>query len=223
MKIVRAAVLIAVIAVIVCPQALYCAPSPDTLYYEVKLNGPTGDMGVRKMYMKGSYFLTESNITNETYAQMIFRVLKNKDGVFMIHPSNRYAAKYPPGSDRENPAVYLPGPTGDVKVFLSKHKAKKTGTEDVGSKKCDVYTYKEPVTTLDCKLWVDQKTGNPVKLQMKGKGGANSLQTATYVKYQIGASIPDSKFELPKNIPVRPMRTDRKTGAKPEKPAKSTN
>lgn len=193
-------------AALLVPQCVYGAKVP-TLYYEAKLSAKQGDMGTRKTYIKGAYYYTETKVGN-----MTFRTVKNKDGAFMIHPMDRYAAKYPSGTNRDNPIVFLPGPTGDVKAFLAKMKAKKTGSEKIGDKPCDIYTYHEPVTELDCKLWVETKSSSPVKLVYVGKDKQTEI-TATYASFKLGLDVPDSKFELPKDIKIVQMKEPEKKDA----------
>lgn len=180
---------------------------PSTLEYQVRLKSPMGNMGTRTMYMKGSNyaFLMDS-------AGLKVTLIKNKDGVFLIHPKQRFIGKYPPGSNREKPEVLLPGPHGDVKAFLTAVGAKKTGKEKVDKKTCDVYEYTEKTTQWKCKLWLDPKTMTPAKLYMGGSIRGQNI-TATYSYYKRGVTIADSRFELPKNVPIRPMPRPDKAAA----------
>lgn len=196
---------------LVCPQILYTATNTNTVYYVVKLKSPQGDAGVRKVWVKGS------NYRSETYiGKMPFRIVKNKSGVYMLHPADRYAAKYGSESKKDSPMSALPGPAGSVDAFIKSVNAKKAGQEKVGNKSCDVYTYTEKVTGYNCKMWVDPKSKDPVQLVILGKDNKPQL-TATYVKFDVGIDIPDSKFELPKGITVRTMKSRQTTTKEPTK------
>lgn len=187
-------------AAVSMPLQAICAAKPDTTIYEVKLKSKAGDAGVRKMCMKAPYFAWESK-----GGGISFKVVKNKDGTFLYHTMLNYAAKYPPGSNRESPMACLPGPVGNVKAFLAKNKAKKSGTEKVNKKSLDIYTYKETVTSLDCKLYVDPKTLTPVKLVMLGEKPDSAI-TATYATYKRNIEVPDSQFEFPKGVRIGSIR-----------------
>lgn len=132
-------------------------------------------------------------------------IVKNADGTFLIHPWNKIAAKYPTGSSRSNPKVLFPGPTGSIQGFLKSVKAEKCGREVVNEKKCTIYSYMDPVSRRQCRIWIDDKSTKPVKLLMRGRRAKMDTLTAVYTKYEVGIGIADSVFELPKGYAVRPM------------------
>lgn len=189
---------------ILCTGQSYAKGKIDTVTYEVKMSGPTGDMGTRKMYRKGDYFVWE----NES-AGMKLKFIKNKDGCFTIHPAGRYAAKYPAGSNRESTAVFLPGPAGDVREFLKAQEAKKETEEKVGEKLCEVYSYTEKETKWKCKLWLAKTTMTPVKMVMNGAKKTDVIDV-TYVSYKTGVVVAESRFKLPEGIEIRPMPEPKK-------------
>lgn len=210
MKFIRIQVIILLAVVLLCPVSLCCADKPSTVIYEVKMKSAQGDMGTRIMHMKGSDFSWEYDS-----AGLKMRLIRNKDGAFLIHPQNRYIGKYPAGSDRESPMSFLPGPTGDVKAFLANVKAEKAREETIDENTCDVYKYNEPVSGWKCELSVDQKSMKPVKLIMKGIKAELDI-TANYVSYKTGEDIPDSYFVLPKDVPIRPMPERKKPSVAPK-------
>jgi len=178
------------------------APVPGTLHYKVKMKSASfgKDAGTREIWIKGD------KMRCEIYGgKMRVTVLKNSQGVFLLHPWNKIAGKYPDGSPRGNARTLLPGPTGSPKAFLGKMNAKKLTSDKVGKQLCEVYSYTEPTTKRFCKLWVDAKTGKPVKLWMQGKRKVMDELTATYVLYDEGTNISDSVFDVPKGYAVRPM------------------
>lgn len=177
-------------------------PVPGTLHYKVKMKSASfgGSAGTREFWIKGD--MMRCNIDS---AKLPITVVKNSQGVFLLHPWNKLAGKYPDGSSRGNARTLLPGPTGSPKAFLSKMNAKKLANQKVGQHLCEVYSYTEPTIKRLCKLWVNAKTGKPVKLWMKGKHKVVDELTATYVFYDDGARISDSIFEVPKGYVVRPM------------------
>lgn len=194
--------------------ALFCmggpcpANSPNGLVYETTLRSRLfGNMGLRKMYIKGSSFVWEASS-----AGLKAKLVKNKDGAFLLHPTGRYAAKYPPGSNRESPMVCLPGPDGNVANFLVRNKARKIGGGKIGKRVCDTYTYTEHLTRWKCKLWIDRKTLTPARLLMIG-GKKSDTIIATYLSYKTGIDLPDSLFSLPKGVEIRPMPVRNRTGA----------
>ncbi|MBP6964467.1 MAG: hypothetical protein KBC96_08680 [Armatimonadetes bacterium] len=187
----------------------------DTVVYEVKLSSPQGDMGTRKMYRRGDHFLWEYES-----AGMKMKFVRNKDGAFMIHPTGRYAGKYPPGSNRENPITFLPGPQGDVKEFLNRQRAERVGEEKVEGRICDIYTYIESESQWKCKLWVDKKDFVPVKMTMTGAKKTDVIDVI-YLSYKTGVVVAESRFDLPKDIEIRNVpepKKDSEAADKSEKP-----
>lgn len=177
------------------------ATVPATLHYKVRLKSEGfGDMGVRELWLKGSNMRCEMKSAN-----LPITVIKNDQGVFLVHAWNKVAGKYPKGTPRGNPTALLPGPNGSPKAFLQKMKAKRLSKEKVGKQLCDVYSYTEPTTKRECKLWVDAKSGKPVKLWMKGKRKTIGTVVATYATYEEGVKVADSLFRLPKGYEIRPM------------------
>lgn len=187
------------------------AAVPATLHYKVKLKSEGfGDMGVRELWVKGNNMRCDIKS-----ARLPLTVIKNDQGVFLLHSWNKVAGKYPPGTPRGNPTALLPGPTGSPKAFLSHVKAMKLAKEKVGTQLCDVYSYTEPTTKRACKLWVGAKSGKPVKLLMKGKRKAVDTVVATYIAFDEGVKVSDSLFQLPKDYAVRPM-PKRELASKPD-------
>lgn len=190
---------------------------PYTLHYAVTLKSASfGSMGTRSLWLKG-----DSLRWDYKSGKLPLTLIKNKDGVFLVHPWNKVAAKYPEGSTRGNPKSLLPGPTGSPKAFVKAMKAKSQGRESVGGKKCDVYSYTDPIGKSPCKLWVSVDNGKPVQLAIKGSKGKADTITVTYTKFDEGVSVSDSLFQLPKGYEVRPMPTKRLTSnKKPESVSK---
>jgi hypothetical protein len=177
------------------------APAPATVHYEVKLQSSAfGNCGVRKMWIKGNKMRWEGKSQ-----RLPMCIVKNADGTFLIHPWNKIAAQYPKGSLRSNPKAIFPGPAGSIQAFLKAMKAEKCGWQVVNEKKCTIYTYMDPVSRRQCRIWINDKSTKPVKLLIKGKRVKMDTLTATYTKYEVGKSISDSLFELPKGYAIRPM------------------
>jgi outer membrane lipoprotein-sorting protein len=173
---------------------------PGTLHYKVKMQSSFGNMGRREVWLKDGMMRCEI-----VTARMPLTIVKNRQGVFLIHAWNKVAGKYPEGSPRGNPRALLPGPTGTPKVFLRAVNAVKQTSQKVGKQNCDVYSYTEPTTKRFCKLWVDTSSGKPVKLWLKGKRAKVDDVTVTYVSFEQGAKVSSSLFELPSGYAVRPM------------------
>lgn len=177
------------------------SPKPSTLHYEVQVKSASfGNMGVRKMWLKGNKMRWE-----QKSARLPICVVKNDKGVFFIHPWNKVAAKYPNGSPRGNSRAFLPGPTGSPKTFLKQVKAQKQARETINKQPCDVYSYVDTVTKRKCKLWIGVKSGKPVQLYVKGTRGKVDTITATYTTFELGANVSDKLFELPKDFAIRQM------------------
>jgi len=174
-----------------------------------------GNMGTKRMYIKGG------NMRWETKAAYLpLTVIKNKQGTFLVSPSKKMAAKYPPGSNRSNPRIYLPGPLGSPKAFLKEVRAVKQGREKVERDTCDVYSYYDPATDRHCRLWISVRSGKPVKLVLQGAKKMKDAIVATYTKFVVGGPVPDSLFELPKGYAVRQMPQPKLTS---DQQAPSTN
>lgn len=176
------------------------ATAPMTLHYKVQMKSSAGNMGTREVWLKNGKM--RCNIDT---ARLPITLLKNSQGVFLLHSWNKIAGKYPDGSPRGNVRALLPGPTGSPKAFLRFVNGKRIGTEQVGKKSCDVYSYTDPTTKRFCKIWVERKSGQPVKLWLKGALRVASDVTVTYLLFKEGEQISDSIFELPKGYAVRPM------------------
>jgi hypothetical protein len=177
------------------------ASKPQTVHYEVKMKSLSfGDMGTKRMFIKGENMRWETKA-----ADLPLTVIKNKQGTFLVSPFKKTAAKYPEGSNRSNPRIYLPGPTGSPRIFLQKMKATKRGREKVERETCDIYSYHEPATDRNCKLWISVKSGKPVKLVLEGAKKTKDTIVAAYTKFELGGPVPDSLFELPRGYAVRPM------------------
>lgn len=172
-----------------------------TLHYKAKMKSASfGDMGRREVWLKDGMMRCEI-----VSARLPLTIVKNRQGVFLLHAFNKVAGKYPEGSPRGNPRALLPGPTGTPKVFLRAVNAVRQSSEKVGKQNCDVYSYTDPITKRSCKLWVDKKSGKPAKLWLKGKRAKVDDVTVTYVSFEEGIKISNSRFELPKGYAVRPM------------------
>jgi outer membrane lipoprotein-sorting protein len=177
------------------------AGGTQTLFYEAKLKSSSfGDMGVRKMWLKGSLMRWEACTKN-----LKLTCIKNSQGVFLLHPFRKSAGKYPPGSNRENPRAFLPGPTGPSATFLASVKASRCGREKVGPTMCDVYSYHDQTSARDCKLWLSTASGKPVKLVLKGDRKKLDTITATYSRFEMGGQVDNSLFELPKGCVITAM------------------
>ncbi len=176
-------------------------PESKGVYYELTLKSESfGNMGTRKMWIRGSNMRWESKSD-----RLPIRLVKNSSGVFLIHPWKKFAAKYPGSTPKGNPRLYLPGPIGPVKLFLKQVNAKKLGSDKVSGQRCDVYSYSDPVTKGSAKLWVGAVSGKPVKILMKGERGKKDTVTAIYTKFDLSAKAPDTLFQIPKGYSVRPM------------------
>lgn len=186
------------------------APAPATVHYQIKLQSAAfGNCGVRKMWIKGSKMRWEGKSE-----RLPVCIVKNGQGTFLIHPWKKIVAKYPKESPRGNPKAIFPGPAGSIKAFLATVKAEKSGSESVEGKKCVIYTFLDPVSRRQCKIWINNKSNKPVKLVVKGKRVKMDTLTATYTKYEIGGKYPESLFELPKGYDVRQMPDRSKSEAK---------
>ena len=196
------------------------APQPRTLHYELEVKSASfGNMGARKMWIKGDNMRWEAKTD-----RFSLKLIKNKQGVFLIHPWNKYAARYPDGSSRGNPRVLFPGPTGPIRDFLAEVKATKHGIQKTRNEQCNVYNYTDPFTRHQAKMWVSAKSGKPVQLLLKGERGKADTITAAYTKFELGGNAPDSLFELPKGYAIRPMPARKlasKTAAERPKDRKS--
>ena len=176
------------------------APKPIKVHYEAKLSsGCFGDMGVRKMWIKGD------RMRFEYKSRLPLTLIRNSNGVFLVHPWQKIAARYPKNWDRGNPNRYLPGPNGPVNEFLAAAKAKKQGRRTVDKQLCQVYSYTEPTTGRNCRLWVGLKSGKPVRLALLGVKLKADTVTASYTRFELGTKISDSLFDLPKGYAIRSM------------------
>ena len=175
------------------------AAGPGSLVCEMTLESKNfGKMGGAKLWIKGDNYRYEKLATWYTIT-----LVKNADGVFLIHPEQRWAGKYAKGSDRERIENLVMGPVGDLAAYLKKVTARKVGNEAVDEVKCAIYKWDAPKTTY--KMWVNEKKNVPAKLMRIGLGDKADTITVAYQKYESGAAVDDSQFVLPKDIPIRDM------------------
>lgn len=174
---------------------------PMQVHYELKLkSGAFGDMGVRKMWIKGNEMRWESKS-----ARLKLVLIKNKDGVFLVHPWKKIAAKYPDGTNRADPLQVFPGPVGPVQTFLKSIGAIKHGTEKAAGQKCTVYTYKAPGSKRSVTLWVNANSGKPVRLRLDGVKGKVDTITAAYTRYDLASGAGSAGFQVPGGYKIMPM------------------
>ncbi len=174
--------------------------STKSLVAEMKLSSKNlGGMGDARLWIKGDSYRWEKSLQN-----MVITIVKNSDGVFLIHPAKRWAAKYEQGSNRENPASVVMGPFGDIDSYLKEQKARKLATTVLNGRKCVVWTWGN-AKTITNKLYVDEKKNVPVKMVIVGNEKKSDTIEIVYKKYELGAKIDDSVFKLPEGIEIRNM------------------
>ena len=176
-------------------------PKPYCMHYEATMKSASfGNMGTRKLWIKGD------RLRFESYAgKLPLRLVKNKQGLFLINPFKKVAAKYPPNSLRGNPMTLLPGPAGPPMGFLKSVNAVRHGQKMVNKQLCKIYDYTEPTTKLRCELSISARSNKPVQLIIKGRHKAQDTVTVTYTKFEEDSEIADALFELPKGYPITSM------------------
>ena len=120
--------------------ASWAGPSKQqAVYIETKMKSESfGDLGTRKMWIKGPDMRWESSLRKEDEPKDVpLCLIKNKQGVFLIHPWKKVVAQYPNNTNRSNPAVLLPGPSGPPRQFLEAVKAVKGKQQTIGHQVCD--------------------------------------------------------------------------------------
>jgi outer membrane lipoprotein-sorting protein len=188
-----------------CSGQVIAAGQPKTCVYQVKIKSSYGTEGLREMYIKGDNFRWDYHSgDNISGIKMETSVVKNRDGCFLVSKMTRQIGKYPPGDPRESPMSYILGPQGDINGFIKSQNAKKQKSEKVGKVLCNVYAYR--VQTAAYKLYVNAKTGTPVQITITAPARKKTMhRTITYISYKVGVAVPDSRFVLPKDLPIRPM------------------
>ncbi|MCC6484846.1 MAG: hypothetical protein IT209_08375 [Armatimonadetes bacterium] len=194
------------LAALLASQAVLAAPvkpsksaKPDTTVYQVSAKSPQGDMGPRSMTIKGDFFYWDMDSPG-----IRLQAIKNSKGTFMVNSARKFIVEYPRGTLRDTPMSYVPGPIGNVQKFLQSQGARKVGTEKIGGKPANVYTYTESKTKWKCKLWVRPVSYEPLKLITTGVKATDTV-TYTYKSYKTGVPVADSKFDLPKGMTMRKM------------------
>ena len=121
------------------PMSAFSADPPKTLVCEVKVVTAEGDGTIRKLFVKGTNWRGEM-----TTQGMLFRTIKNSQGLFTLHPSDRFALQYPTGTTRDLPQSFVPCPIDDFDGYFKRVEAKTGEQTTFEGKKCDVYTYDDP-------------------------------------------------------------------------------
>jgi outer membrane lipoprotein-sorting protein len=125
-------------------------------------------------------------------------IIRNATGTYNYMPAENMAMKLSALNPTQRP---LEGADNYLQ-YLAQRKATKVGSETVDGHPCDIYTYTDPDTGDAVKAWVWVRKKFPVKLEMSGAKGTIVME---FQNIEIGASIPDSHFELPPNVQVMDM------------------
>jgi outer membrane lipoprotein-sorting protein len=169
-----------------------------TTVYGIHLKSTFGDMGTRKLYVDGEFFRWEYSC-----AGLDTKLIKNRDGLFLLNNRRKFAGKYPPGDSRESVSALFPGPIGNVGSYLKSRNAKLAGKTVINKKKCMQYDYSAGAEWR-CKLWVDAATSTPVQIELNGKTKADHVK-GTYTSYRLNSPVPESLFALPKDMKIVDM------------------
>jgi outer membrane lipoprotein-sorting protein len=124
-------------------------------------------------------------------------ILRNRQGTFMVMPSDGMAMKTTlrPGQGPIRSAA-------NYAQYLKERQAERIGTETVDGYACDIYRFTDPEDGSLVTAWVWKDKMFPVRFEVEGDKGSMLIELSNL---QLGATIPDSAFELPAGVQVMDM------------------
>lgn len=170
--------------------------------FEVDLNySKHGKGGWAKFWVKGDKVREEKKSGGGLRVIMI----TNENGVFMKNKYSNIWAKLPDGTGYHLVDRLLGGPSGDPKLFLKAHKAKKTGVQKWNGEPCEVWKYDSARNVEHYRLWLSARTGKPVRLERDALLGGKfrEMITVSYTSFEYNVPIDDTLFKVPANEQVR--------------------
>ncbi len=140
--------------------------------------------------------LKEKKIRTEATIQNVKNIIiRNDKGIFNYLPDQNFAIKIPELSSQQDPFDDL----SHFMKYLERNKAKKTGSETLDGKDCDIYEYDNPANKSTTKVWVWKEKEFPIRLETK-TGAKPQPTLVEFSNIQFDAKIDDSVFELPSNV-----------------------
>jgi outer membrane lipoprotein-sorting protein len=160
-----------------------------TAMYEQVMRNPDLSEVVSRFWIKDDMMRVESEADGEKVI-----TIKTKDGLYNYVPSRKMLAKISDYGgtllpESESPFGYM--------EYLRRQNAAPAGAEAVNGYDCDIYEFFDEEMGLEGKAWIWKNTQFPVKIQMETPVGRFQ---SVFRDIKIGQPVPDSMFELPKDV-----------------------
>ena len=140
-----------------------------------------------KVQMKNALFRMDMTMQGQESI-----ILRNAEGTFTVMPSEGMAMKMAQLHPGQGP---IQG-ADNYAQYLQQHQAELIGSETIDGKACDIYRYTDADGTTT--VWVWKEKMFPVKFESGG-------MVTELSNIQLGAAIPDERFQLPAGVQVMDM------------------
>jgi hypothetical protein len=166
--------------------------------------GKHGKAGTAKFWVKGSRVREEK----KSGGGLRVTLISNEDGLFVKNKYSNVWARMPAAAAYRLVDRLLGGPSGDPKLFLKDHKAKKAGVQKWNGEPCEVWSYAAAKNIETYKLWLSAKTGKPVRLERNALLGGKFREKMiiTYTDFAWNVPLEDALFKVPANEQVREFK-----------------
>ena len=146
-----------------------------------------------KVSMKDALFRMEMTVEGQESI-----ILRNAQGTFTVMPSEGMAMKTPMLRPGQGPVQGA----DNYAQYLQQRQAERTGSETIEGRACDIYRYADPDTGGTTTVWVWTEPMFPVRFETEAADGKTLTELSNI---QLGAAIPDERFQLPAGIQVMDM------------------
>jgi hypothetical protein len=181
------------------------AQTQDTCEFQVRTRSKVGYRGTATYFVKGPWIREEKR----SGGGMELILVSNDKGLYIRNKHSKYWFRYPDAMGLNLRDRLLGGPVGEVKAFLKKANAVRTGKEKVDSVLCNVWNYRLKGASDRFRLWTDLENKKPIRMErdflVKGTQKRDVL-VVEYKRYLAGQKMPDSLFQIAATEKVHDMR-----------------
>jgi outer membrane lipoprotein-sorting protein len=172
--------------------------STSATYDLVMSGGPIAETITSKVWSTETKERMESTVMGQ---KSITIIDKEKQVMYMYDPDQNMAMKM------DFSGTETTGPAQSFSEIMGQYNPTTVGTETIDGKKCTVIEYESTVgdATVTQKMWVWQKYGFPIRVEMTSSLMGTPVTTVMEMKNIDFGHIPDNTFELPKGVEIMEM------------------
>lgn len=152
-----------------------------------------GEVMTGTVSMKDRLFRSDMTVEGQAMA-----ILHNATGTYTYMPAEGMAMKLAGLDPSQQPVEGAEDYVG----YLQEQQAERIGHETLDGRPCDIYRFNDPKINGTVTAWVWTEKQFPIKLEFDG---ANTRMLIEIQNIRLGASFPDSHFELPPGVQVMDM------------------